>query len=331
MEELWSIYHPDIPDFLQKLSRTPAMARLRQVGMNCGCEYTSFPLFRDLRPYSRFDHSMGVALIVWHFTGSKAQSIAGALHDIATPVFAHTVDFLLGDHVTQGATEHRTTELIETSPEICAILEDIGLTVEDVADYHRYPIADNNAPRLAADRLEYSLGNLFNYGFCSLEQVKTLYEDLAVDTNEDGIAELSFKNAEKAIRFTELALKASRVYVADEDRFSMEMLAALLRLGLERGALCLNHLHTTEPEVISRLLEDPVCREKWQQFCAFSAVRQEVERPDTGHWICVPAKLRYIDPLIQQKGRVSQQSDYCRHLLEDFRKIRFDYWVGCDT
>ena len=47
-------------------------------------------------------------------------------------------------------------------------------TTEDVADYHRYPIADNDSPRLAADRLEYTLGNLFNYGFCSPEQLREL-------------------------------------------------------------------------------------------------------------------------------------------------------------
>ena len=330
MQELWNIYHPDIPEFLHRLSETAPMQRLRQVGMNCGCEYTSFPLFQNLRPYSRFDHSIGTALIIWHFTGSEAQTIAGALHDIATPVFAHTVDFLLGDHTTQEATENRTAELISSSPEIRMLLDELRLCVEDVADYHRYPIADNDAPRLAADRLEYTLGNLFNYSFCSLEQVRALYEDLCIGTNEDGNPELCFQSAETAIHFTELALKTSRIYVADEDRFSMEMLAALLRLGLEQNVLTPTHLHTTEPEVISRLLADPICANHWQQFRSFSAIRQETERPDAGHWIRVPAKLRYIDPLVRETGRVSRLSGHCLHLLEDFRQTRFDYWVGCD-
>lgn len=43
MTENWSLYHPEIPEFLRRLAETPPMARLRQVGMNCGCEYTSFP------------------------------------------------------------------------------------------------------------------------------------------------------------------------------------------------------------------------------------------------------------------------------------------------
>ena len=110
MTENWSLYHPEIPEFLCRLAETPPMARLRQVGMNCGCEYTSFPRFAGWVPYSRFDHSVGVGLIVWHFTGDLRQSAAGLLHDAATPAFAHVVDFLHGDHLHQESTEARSAE-----------------------------------------------------------------------------------------------------------------------------------------------------------------------------------------------------------------------------
>ena len=110
------------------------MQRLRQVGMNCGCEYTAFPRFAGWPPYSRFDHSVGVGLIVWHFTGDLRQSAAGLLHDVATPVFAHTVDFLNGDHLRQESTEARTAELIAASPELRALLARHGLAPEDVSD-----------------------------------------------------------------------------------------------------------------------------------------------------------------------------------------------------
>ena len=55
------------------------------------------------------------------------------------------------------------------------------------------------------------------------------------------------------------------------------------------------------------------------------------EKPENGCWIRVPAKLRCIDPLMLEKGRVSQWSSQCRALLEEFQQTRFDYWVGCDT
>ena len=164
MDQLWSLYHSEIPEFLREFAATPPMQRLKQVGMNCGCEYTRFPRFAEIGPYSRYDHSLGVALIVWHFTGSVEQTLAGLFHDVTTPVFAHVVDFLNGDHLRQESTEAGVAECLAAWPEVTALLEKYRVTPEDISDYHRYPIADNDSPALSADRLEYSLGNLLNYG-----------------------------------------------------------------------------------------------------------------------------------------------------------------------
>ena len=234
MTENWSLYHPEIPEFLRRLAETPPMARLRQVGMNCGCEYTSFPRFAGWAPYSRFDHSVGVGLIVWHFTGDLRQSAAGLLHDAATPAFAHVVDFLHGDHLHQESTEARTAELIETSPELQVLLGEYGLATEDVADYHRYPIADNDSPQLSADRLEYTLGDLRCYGFAGADALRAFYQDLTVWQDESGRPELAFRTLETACAFTEASLQTARVYVADEDRFAMQALADLLRDAVNR-------------------------------------------------------------------------------------------------
>ena len=88
MSPLWDIYNDGFPDFLAELLEAEELQRLKKVGMHCGCEYSSFPLFRFSSPYTRRIHSVGAWLIVWHFTFDVKQSIAGLLHDIATPVFA---------------------------------------------------------------------------------------------------------------------------------------------------------------------------------------------------------------------------------------------------
>ena len=104
-------YHGEVPAWLVEFCAVPEMQRLRGVGMNCGCEYTSFPRFRGLPRYSRFRHSVGVCLITWHFTGSIEQALAALFHDISTPSFAHTVDFLHGDYLRQEYTEGRTAAM----------------------------------------------------------------------------------------------------------------------------------------------------------------------------------------------------------------------------
>lgn len=330
MNQLWSVYHNEIPLFLREFSAAPPMARLKDVGMNCGCEYTGFPLFRDIGPYSRYDHSLGVALIVWHFTGSVEQALAGLFHDIATPVFAHVVDFLNGDHLRQESTEAGTASWITASPELQELLGKYGLTVEQVADYHRYPIADNPSPALSADRLEYTLGNLLNYGFEGLDRLRAFYGDLVVGRDEMGCPELVFRTPSVAADFAGAALRTSRVYVADEDRFAMQALADLLNLALERGTLGRESLWGTETEVIRRLEADPVCGPAWRRFRHCSRVLRREERPETGYWVRVDAKKRWIDPLAWGMGRVSRWDAALKAQMEAFRRSDHSHWLGAE-
>ena len=224
------IYASSLPPVILAMADTPAMQRLSRVGMHCGCEYTAYPIYRDaLAPYSRYTHSLGTAAIVWHFTHDLKQSVAGLLHDIATPAFAHTVDFLNGDHLRQESTESRTRAMIASSPELMALLTQSNLTLDDVDDYHRYPIADNDSPRLSADRLEYTLGNAHLIFHCPQEALKRIFDDLFVDKNEDGEDELCFKHAETADAFTQLSLRQSKWFVSYDDRFSMQALWPLMR------------------------------------------------------------------------------------------------------
>ena len=248
-----AIYDTKAPDFLLRLAQTPPMRRLRRVGMNCGCEYTSFERFRGIARYTRYEHSLGAALIVWRFTGDKAQSASALLHDIATPPFAHVVDFLRGDYLGQTATEEGTAQIIRQSAEIGAILSGFGLTAEDVEDYHRYPIADNDAPRLSADRLEYTIGNAVNFSLASRKELAALFADISRDENEYGEEELCFRTPEKAARFADIALSCSKIYVCDADRYAMEMLAELLRDALAAGVLTAPDLEGTEEALLEKL------------------------------------------------------------------------------
>lgn len=328
MKALWTLYHPEIPAFLSKFAGTPPVLRLKEVGMNCGCEYTNFPRFAHIGPYSRYDHSLGVALIVWHFTGSREQALAGLFHDIDTPVFAHVVDFLNGDHLHQESTESGTEERIAASPELCGLLAEYGLTVAQVADYHQYPIADNPSPALSADRLEYTLGNLLNYGFADREEIRAFYEDLVIGTDEAGRPELVFRTPETAAAFAREALRNSRVYVADEDRFAMQALADLLRLALDRGTLTRKDLWETEPAVIEKLGKDAVCAAGWERFCRYARIQRSRECPAESGWMRVDAKKRWIDPLALGKGRVSRWDMETRREMDAFRTLDFSVWLS---
>ena len=171
-----------------------------------------------------------MALIVWHFTHDKKQTLAGLFHDIATPTFKHCVDFLNGDYMKQESIEDLTSYMISSSKNVMALLNKDNIKLEEVNDYHIYPIADNDTPKLSADRLEYSLSNaLFNCRLQKLDTIREIYNDISVQTNEDGIAELGFNTLDVGLKFVWITSVLSVIYKDDKTRYSMQLIADILK------------------------------------------------------------------------------------------------------
>lgn len=327
MKEIWKIYHKDIPLFIKELVNTKEMIRLKDVGMNCGCEYTNLKTFTTKYYYSRYEHSIGVALIVWHFTHDIKQTIAGLLHDIATPVFAHAIDFLNKDYINQQSTEDNTDNIIAESKEIMDLLDKYNITLEEVKDYHIYPIADNDSPRLSADRLEYTLGNLYNYGYCSLKEIEDYYNDLVVEYNEDNILEIQFKTKEVAYSFIKNAFKTFEIYVADSDRFSMQCVADIVRYAVEHRVINKEDLYTVESNVLNKISRHEECLMLWEKYKKYTNVIISKDKPQNEYFINVDAKRRYINPYTEGK-RLSEHYNDIKLIIEEFTNRDFNYWVG---
>lgn len=309
-------YRKPMPDFLRAAAQTPTLQRLKDVGMHCGCQYTDFPVFRNLAPYSRFSHSLAVARILWDFTGDPIQTMAGLLHDAATPAFSHVVDFLNGDHLTQESTEEGLEEIVNKDADLMAALN--WIPSEAVTDCGRYPLADCPSPRLCADRLEYTLSNGIHYGFS--KNVQPMYDALVVDVNEDGIEELVFTSSQAALDFADMALACGKVYVCDEDRYAMERLSRLLKNALEDNIITLPDLYTDETQVIQKL---PAA--DWESFCRLSRVFRVAEPGEFSYQ--VTAKKRYIDPMVRDRGRVSVLFPEFKERMEEFRTCSQDYYI----
>lgn len=326
-----SIYSDYTPPLIEQLVSTAAMQRLNDIGMHCGCEYAKFPIYQQARQsYSRLTHSIGVANIVWNFTQDIKQAVAGLLHDIATPVFAHTIDFMHGDHLIQESTEDKTTSFIENSKEIVSLLHKHGISVEDVNNYHKYPIADNDTPMLSADRLEYTLGN----GFCvyniEIGVLKSIYNDIFVGRNEYMDDELCFSSVRFAKSFTEISLRNSKFFVSDEDRFSMQYLADIMKLAVNSGVLAPEDLYLTENQVIKKIIKDKKLSEMWNGYSKMSVVTSSSERLSDCYCVNISAKKRYINPLVQVGNRTERLSEIdsdIRKQIQKFLETNFDKWI----
>lgn len=312
-------WNEPIPAFLQDALTQKALTRLKNVGMHCGLEYTSFPYFSRVLPYHRFEHSLGVALLAYRFSNSKVQALAGLYHDISTPVFAHVVDFLLGDASTQEATEKPTASILLRDKEIAAYLTKERITVPEIEDYHRYPICDNPSPKLSCDRLEYTFSNFVNFGVYDVREVQEILFDIEVGRNESGEEELVFAHREIAEKFGFGALICSDYYSRKEDRYAMEALSVLLQEAIRQGVFQMEELYTLdEIEAISRIRQSPLAS-SWEVYRSLKEVATyRKQTPFTLFTKVVSTKKRFIDPYVKGGGRLSIINENFATKLKEF-------------
>lgn len=298
----------EIPSYLDVYLKSNALNRLKNIDMNCGVNYTNLPLFSDIDPYTRYDHSLRVACIIDYFTHDKKQVLSGLFHDIATPAFSHTIDFMNGDYLYQESTESYTKELIRNDPIISEQLLKEQISIDEVYDYHIYPVADNDSPKLSADRLEYTLSNSLNYGFSTKQELSDIFDDIIIGKNEYYEDEMMFLHQGQAERFAELALRCGKVYSSKEDRFAMEMLSDIIKEYIDEEILKYSDLYTDEIYVINKIKN----YDSWIKYTKLSSV----DYAEDG--IIIHAKKRYIDPFVLGLGRISQFSDKMNSEIESF-------------
>ena len=217
IKEYFKVLEPEFPEWLNEYINTKELLSQQYISITCGTIYSD--LFESKFFFSSLDHSVAVALIVWHFTHDKKQTLSSLFHDIATPAFKHCVDFLNGDYMTQESTEDLTTDIIKNSKEIMKLLERDNIDVSEIDNYHMYPIADNDTPKLSADRLEYSLSNaLFTYEQLDLDTISEIYNDIEIEKNKEGEVELGFKTKKIARNFVKVTSRLSVIYREDRTR-----------------------------------------------------------------------------------------------------------------
>lgn len=330
MKEYLKILSNEIPDFLNDYINTPQMQKLAGISVSCGTYYTK--LFDKIVWYSSLDHSIAVSLIVWNFTKDKKQTIAGLFHDIATPVFKHSIDFMNGDYKKQESTEELTTQIIRESKEIMSLLKRDGIKIEEVDNYHIYPIADNDTPMLSADRLEYTLSN--GLGACkniwNLEEVKEIYENIEIQKNEQGIEELGFKDIKIAEKFVKGMRILSNSYIDNKTKFSMQFLADIMKIMSSQNLITKKDLYElSEKEVIERIenCDYAEISQKFDMWKNAHEIKESDEKVKDKYCVSIDAKIRYINPLVNGI-RISEISEVAKEEIQkalEFKTKKYAY------
>lgn len=328
IKDYLNILEPNFPEWLNEYINTKELLSQSYISVTCGTIYSK--LFESDFFFSSLDHSVAVALIVWHFTHDKKQTLAGLFHDISTPVFKHCIDFLNGDYMVQESTEDLTTDIIRNSKEIMNLLKRDNIDISEINNYHIYPIADNDTPKLSADRLEYSLSNaLFTYNLLDFNSIKEIYDNIEIQKNEENEIELGFKTKKIARVFVKVTSKLSIIYREDRTRYSMQLIADILKRLNNENKISIRDLYELKESDVINIIENSKYNNIFNIWRNATKIKVSKEEPKDVYFVHHGAKIRYIDPLFNGK-RISKCCKIAKNMIDKNLSYDMNNYVYLD-
>lgn len=292
------------PAFIDRYLKVPCLTRLKHICYFCGMDYASKDIYNFKEHITRYDHSLTVALLTWNYTHDKLATLAGLFHDVATPCFAHVIDYMNKDYETQESTEEYTEHILNADKHLNKLLKADNIDIKDITDFKKYPIVDNKRPRLCADRLDGII--LTGIGWTKTirkEDIKSILEDTTVYESEEGNLELGFKNPDIARLAWETSKKIDLFCHSNEDNYMMELLASITRRGIEINLISYENLYSlNEDELLAifKQSEDKLLKEYLYTF-------ENIKLSDIPETILSHVKIRALNPLISPKARLFSQ------------------------
>lgn len=288
----------EMPEFLKKYLEIPSLTRLKKVGYFCGMDYASKNIYYFKEHISRYDHSLSVALLTYKLTKDKKATLAGLFHDIATPCFSHVIDYMNNDFVTQESTEEFTEKIIRNDKHILECLKKDNIAVDDIVDFKKYTIVDNNRPKICADRIDgIVLTGIAWTKNIDRDDIKKIVESLTVYINEYDEEEIGFSNIDVTNKVIEVNESIDIYCTSIHDNYMMLLLAEITKYLINNSYISYNDLYNFDEEQLLELIKSIDDSELKELFNKFENITKE----DIPNFELPKLKKRIINPLVNGK------------------------------
>ena len=243
---------------------------------------------------TRYDHSIGVMLLIRRLGGSLEEQIAGLLHDVSHTAFSHVIDFVLENKAEDY--HEQIYPCMITDSEIPQILSHYGFDSSVILfDHSQWTLLEQQAPDLCADRIDYTLRDMYHYGHISIEEINDFLDQLVVI---DGVIYLM--NLQAAEWFTATYYKEVIDFFMDPlNGYGYKLLSKTLKTALDKKLISLNTLLGTDEEVMKllRSFDDIEIKALTDQIHPHVIVKEDKQEYDFHH----RGKVRLIDPMILEE------------------------------
>ncbi|MCK1991972.1 HD domain-containing protein [Peribacillus muralis] len=284
----------DIEGVLEELMLSKPVQRLKGVHQG-GASY----LVNEKWNVTRFDHSVGVMLLIKKLGGSLEEQIAGLLHDVSHTAFSHVIDFVL-DCEEEDYHEKIFNQVIMKS-EIPSILKRYGYQYETIIE-SEWKLLEQPAPELCADRVDYTLRDMYHYGNIRLESVRDFLGHIII---VDG--RMCLNDLEAAVWFVKTYYgEVIDFFMEPLNIYGYDALAKTLKWALDKNLISLDDL-LGEDEEVMRLLKS-IEDDDLQNLLKRIHGNVLVQEAQWNYDIHLKNKVRLIDPSVIHGTQLVQAS-----------------------
>lgn len=290
----------DSPVIIELINSKP-LQRLK--GLN---QYGIPDEFYHLKNYgSRYDHSIGVMLLLKRLGASEEEQIAGLTHDISHTAFSHVIDWVLGKGETEEYQNEQHESFLQNS-EVAKILKKYKYDPEKIADLKRFGLLEQEIPNLCADRIDYSIREfpkkIANY----------CLNNMVIKTGE-----IVFRNQKSAILFARNFLKRQMIHWGGFEAASRYyLLAKALQIGLGQKIIKFNDFWEDDSFISKKL---KLTKNKEIQHILSILRNSSLKRFPKSKKI-VYKKFRYVDPKFIKKGRLIRLTGVDKNFKKELEK-----------
>lgn len=275
---------------LLDLIASDAMQRLKGV-----LQHGITALIGITAPTSRFEHSVGTMLLTRRLGAGLEEQIAALLHDVSHTAFSHVIDFAFEGRDGQSYHEEKKAEYLAAS-DLPARLAAHGYAWRDFLDETAFPILEQPAPALCADRLDYFLRGCIPLRLATPDAIRRALDGLTLIDRRIAMRD---RAAARWLAYT--YIESDRTSWSDPREVGLyELTARAIKAALDSGLIGEADFWSTDAALWRRLgeTEDPALKALLALISPDTRFVLDEDAPS----FRVRAKRRTVDPALAADG-----------------------------
>lgn len=305
IKSIYGVFNVNEPVLLELLKSKP-LQRLKKISHQGTLKHKGIKLY-----YSRFEHSVGVMLLLRKFGAGVEEQAAGLLHDVSHTAFSHSSDMLFGDYEVQGFQDSLHLKRVN-SVEIKKILKKHCLKPERIGNPELFKLLETKAPDLCADRLDYSLRDLHHLNF----KISSIVKHLTIHKGE-----FVFDSEKHALLYAKKYFYLqTKFYSSKRDMINVKMLTTALKSALDNKIITRKDvIHGVDFELIKKIENS---KDGFAKNLLKALREKNYKVVDSSKGIILKAKFRYVDPKIFDGNSTSKLSEFYPPYKKTIEKVR---------